>query len=110
MRELRNAIERAVVLQTTGAVDRDCLPERIRDAVAGERAGAPPSGAAPIAVGDGVDMREHIAEVERAAIVAALDACGGNQTRAAQKLGLSRRALIYKLEKYGLKPPPGAPR
>jgi DNA-binding NtrC family response regulator len=52
-------------------------------------------------------MREQIAEVERAAIVTALDACGGNQTKAAQKLGLSRRALIYKLEKYGLKPPPG---
>ncbi|MGZ3443937.1 MAG: helix-turn-helix domain-containing protein [Polyangia bacterium] len=28
---------------------------------------------------------------------------GGNQTRAAKRLGLSRRALIYKLEKYGLK-------
>ena len=29
-----------------------------------------------------------------------------NQTRAARRLGLSRRALIYKMEKYGLKPPP----
>ena len=27
----------------------------------------------------------------------------GNQTRAAPRLGISRRALIYKLEKYGLK-------
>ena len=34
------------------------------------------------------------------------DATGGNQTRAAQRLGLSRRALIYKLEKYGLKAAP----
>ena len=53
-------------------------------------------------------MREQLADVERAAIVAALDACGGNQTRAAQRLGLSRRALIYKLEKYGLKAPPAS--
>jgi two-component system response regulator AtoC len=61
-----------------------------------------------MAIGDGLDMREHIAEVERAAIVAALEACRGNQTHAAQRLGLSRRALIYKLEKYGLKRPPGS--
>ena len=51
-------------------------------------------------------MRGHLAEVERAAIVAALDAEDRNQTRAARRLGLSRRALIYKMEKYGLKPPP----
>jgi len=41
-----------------------------------------------------------------AAIVAALEADAGNQTRAARRLGLSRRALIYKMEKYGLKAPP----
>ncbi len=51
-------------------------------------------------------MRGHLAEVERAAIVAALEPDGQNQTRAARRLGLSRRALIYKMEKYGLKPPP----
>ncbi|HEY8427745.1 MAG TPA: helix-turn-helix domain-containing protein [Sandaracinaceae bacterium] len=31
-----------------------------------------------------------------------------NQTHAARRLGISRRALIYKMEKYGLKPPPGS--
>jgi two-component system, NtrC family, response regulator AtoC len=51
-------------------------------------------------------MRGHLAEVERAAIVTALEAEEQNQTRAARRLGLSRRALIYKMEKYGLKPPP----
>ena len=35
-----------------------------------------------------------------------LEAEDQNQTRAARRLGLSRRALIYKMEKYGLKPPP----
>jgi two-component system response regulator AtoC len=111
VRELRNAIERAVVLRNGPVIEPEHLPERVRDATGGARTDAS-SDAAParsmVAVGDGVDMREHIAEVERGAIVAALDACGGNQTRAAQKLGVSRRALIYKLEKYGLKAPPGA--
>ena len=52
-------------------------------------------------------MREQLAEIERAAIVAALDAVNGNQTLAARKLGVSRRTIIYKMEKYGLKPMPG---
>ena len=38
--------------------------------------------------------------------VSALGACSGNQTKAAKRLGISRRALIYKMEKHGLKPPP----
>ncbi|MCA9679437.1 MAG: sigma 54-interacting transcriptional regulator, partial [Myxococcales bacterium] len=98
VRELRNAIERAVVMQSGGVIEPEHLPDRVRS-------GAP--AAALVPVGDAVGMREQIADVERAAIVAALDASGGNQTRAAAQLGLSRRALIYKLEKYGLKPPPG---
>jgi two-component system response regulator AtoC len=101
VRELRNAMERAVVLHTGGMIDVEYLPDRVRD----------PSmavNARPMNIGDGVDMRDQIAEVERATIVAALEECGGNQTRAAQKLGVSRRSLIYKLEKYGLKDKPAS--
>jgi transcriptional regulator with PAS, ATPase and Fis domain len=72
------------------------LPEKLRDAAQRVR---------PVSLG--ADMRGHLAEVERAAIVAALEAESQNQTRAARRLGLSRRALIYKMEKYGLKAPPG---
>jgi transcriptional regulator with GAF, ATPase, and Fis domain len=99
VRELRNALERALVLATSGVIDLEDLPERVRE----EAAVAPspsPAGA--------LDVRQHIADVERASIQAALDACGGNQTQAARKLGLSRRALIYRMEKHGLKPPPGS--
>jgi two-component system, NtrC family, response regulator AtoC len=94
VRELKNAIERALVLCSDQITSAD-LPEKLRDA--GHRV-RPTSPAA--------DMRGHLAEVERAAIVAALEAEEQNQTRAARRLGLSRRALIYKMEKYGLKPPP----
>jgi two-component system, NtrC family, response regulator AtoC len=57
-----------------------------------------------LAPGDSVDRR--MAELEQGALLAALDECGGNQTRAAQKLGISRRAFVYRMEKHGLKPRP----
>jgi len=95
VRELRNAVERALVLcgDTVEAAD---FPEKLRDA--GQRVQSASQGSA--------DVRGQLAEVERAAIVAALEVEDQNQTRAARRLGLSRRALIYKMEKYGLKPPP----
>ncbi len=46
----------------------------------------------------GVDLEA----VERAPIVFALDTTGGNRTRAAKLLRLTRSALLYRLEKYGL--------
>jgi transcriptional regulator with GAF, ATPase, and Fis domain len=95
VRELRNALERALVLATDTITAVD-LPERIHDASHRTRPITP----------TGADVRGQLAEVERAAIVAALEADANNQTRAARRLGLSRRALIYKMEKYGLKPPP----
>ncbi len=101
VRELRNAMERAVVLQTAGVIDVEHLPARVREAE-GARTGF----SSPATIGNGIDMKDQIAEVERAAIVEALRECDGNQTRAAQKLGISRRAFIYKLEKHGLKKPP----
>ncbi|ACY14009.1 sigma 54-interacting transcriptional regulator [Haliangium ochraceum] len=112
VRELRNAVERACVLQEAGVILPEHLPERLRDARApagpGALAGANTSAAS---AADGppaeVDVREYIATVERDAIVAALEECGGNQTHAARRLGMSRRSLIYKLEKYGLKKKPG---
>ena len=53
-----------------------------------------------------VDLQSRVEESELEAIRAALDACGGNQTHAAKRLGIARRTLINKLEKYGLKPEP----
>jgi two-component system, NtrC family, response regulator AtoC len=95
VRELRNALERALILATDVITAAD-LPDRLHDASHRIRP----------ATASGADVRGQLAEVERAAIVAALEADSGNQTRAARRLGLSRRALIYKMEKYDLKPPP----
>ncbi len=95
VRELKNVIDRAMVLAGDGPIGVDELPEHVIDDARRHGAAAGGSG-----------VREQVADVERAAIVSALAAHDGNQTRAARQLGLSRRALIYKMEKYGLKPPP----
>jgi len=52
--------------------------------------------------GDG-PLRGRVGDTERQAIEEALAATGGNQTHAAARLGISRRGLIYKMERYGLK-------
>ena len=96
VRELQNAIERALVLCGDEITAAD-LPDSLRD---------PRHFIRPIATPTS-SIVGHMAELERAAIVAALAAHDDNQTHAARALGLSRRALIYKMEKYGLKPPPG---
>ncbi|MDQ3338918.1 MAG: sigma 54-interacting transcriptional regulator [Myxococcota bacterium] len=101
VRELRNAIERAVVVQASGTITADDLPERVRDAGRRARVTLPES---PLKD----QLRDQLADLERVAIVEALEAFGGNQTRTAKRLGISRRALIYKMERLGLKPPPGA--
>ncbi len=87
--ELRNAVERAVLL----AADGDIMAEHL------------PHDPLPITATRG-GLRDHVDSVERDAIVKALAECNQNQTHAAKRLGLSRRALIYKMEKYALKAPP----
>jgi DNA-binding NtrC family response regulator/pSer/pThr/pTyr-binding forkhead associated (FHA) protein len=87
VRELRNVIERAVVLADGDELTPAELPDRMGGTVA-----------AP----SGLPMREQVDELERRALERALSECAGNRTHAAKKLGISRRALLYKIKKYGL--------
>jgi DNA-binding NtrC family response regulator len=50
-------------------------------------------------------LRQQVKEVERQHIQNALTRCGGNQTRAARELGISRRTLISRLEEYNIPRP-----
>ena len=59
------------------------------------------------AAGDSADpmpLRALLADVERRAIQRALLACGGNRTKTAEKLGISRRQLFDKIREYDLHP------
>src|SRR5207248_480547 len=49
------------------------------------------------------DVRDSLRECERARIVEALQKCNGNQTQAAEMLGLPRRTLAYKMQRLGLR-------
>jgi two-component system, NtrC family, response regulator AtoC len=51
-----------------------------------------------------VPLRALLAEVERRAIQRALTACGGNRTKTAERLGISRRQLFDKIREYDLRP------
>jgi transcriptional regulator with PAS, ATPase and Fis domain len=98
IRELRAVIERAVLLSSDGVVrPHDLTLEAIPAAI-------PPSAAAASSVTHALNGdRDDLAE--RQQIAQALAQCGGNQSRAARLLGMSRNTLIARIEKYGLARP-----
>jgi len=109
IRELRNAINRAVLLATSGLIQ----PEHLRTEAYAPRTGRgsgrpnsePAAAAAPATPLPRVDTPMDPEEEERQRILAALAACGGNQTRAAKLLGIARRTLTSKLGRLGLPRP-----
>jgi two-component system response regulator AtoC len=95
VRQLENVLSRAAI----AARGRAILPEHL-DA---EEPSRPPLAMASDA-GDPLPLRALLAEVERDAIRRALVACGGNRTRTAERLGISRRQLFDKIREYDLHP------
>ncbi len=93
IRELRHVIERAVLLAGTGPITIAHLPAA-KDDRDDERPASHPE--------PGRGTREPGDDLERSRLVAVLAACGGNQSRAAKQLGMSRGALIRRLEMYGI--------
>lgn len=92
VRELRNLLERTVILHHDVDIIRlEHLPEELRMA---SRSAAIDQ--AFILPPDGVDLDE----VEASLIAQALDRTGGNQSKAATLLGISRYALRYRIEKH----------
>jgi len=92
VRELENVLERLLVLSSHKSIGEDDLPEEIRrvqPGVSSFRLDLPDEGIS-------------LESVERELILRALERFKGNQTHAAKYLDISRRTLIYRMEKYGL--------
>src|SRR5690349_6809663 len=87
VREMRNVVERAMILaRGVAQLGVEHLPGDLRKGGGGERRHQP----------------QALAEVERAHVEKTLRFHGGNRTRAAQELGISRATLINKIKAYGL--------
>ncbi|MBK5225856.1 MAG: sigma-54-dependent Fis family transcriptional regulator [Thermoleophilia bacterium] len=91
VRELQNTIERATILSRGKIIGPDDLPAEIRQGISlsSDAIRLPAEGVA-------------LEKVERELITQALERTGGNRTKAAELLGISRHTLLYRIEKYGL--------
>ena len=85
VRELRNAVEKMCVLSSSGEIGIDDVPDEMKREI-------------PMAL----SVSGTLGETEKAKILAVLEEVGGNRTKAAERLGISRRTIYRKLEEYGL--------
>ncbi|MEO7659618.1 MAG: sigma 54-interacting transcriptional regulator, partial [Pyrinomonadaceae bacterium] len=104
VRELENAIERAVIIASGRQIELDDLPEAIskRSFAAfaqarEERARASGEG---LSVGIEIELPASMDEIEQQVIVATLDYTEGDKSRAARLLNIGRKTLYRKLEQY----------
>ena len=123
IRELRNIMDRAVLLCATGTISPEHLPlEKLssNSLVSGHGQFSGAINQIPLLDDDPTQqfmspvansgrpadqLRKKDESEQREIILAALERCEGNQTKAAAELGISRRTLINRLESYGIKRP-----
>ena len=127
MRELANVVERLVILFPYGTVDFDDLPEKFQieggelpeivteviketpepQAAPARKPKAVEAKVSPIEESDslpedGLDLKEHLANLEYLLIKQALDESEGVVAHAATKLKMRRTTLVEKMRKYGI--------
>ena len=93
VRELENVVARAAALSSGDVLDQPYLDLP-----------APPTAEPAPALAEGAySLTDHLADVEKRAIMLALEEAQGVKTRAAQKLGIKRTTLLEKMSKYGIR-------
>jgi len=99
IRQLKNTIERMIVLDMDGVLDVDDLPDEIAP-VAGESGDG---GALPAQAGTDALIGRPLSEVEKYYIQRALELTNGKREEAASLLGIGERTLYRKIKEYGLR-------
>jgi two-component system, NtrC family, response regulator PilR len=101
IRELENAMERAVALEQSPTILTESLPEQLAGTA---KETEPQPTASPDAFPDaGFDLERHVQDIEREYIAEALRRAGGVKVKAAELLGMSFRSFRYYTKKYNLK-------
>ena len=95
VRELQNCMERAVALARFERIVVDDLPERVRDYRTSH----------VVVAADDPSEFVPLEEVERRYTLRVLESVRGNKAAAARILGVERKTLYRKLERWGLEPP-----
>jgi two-component system, NtrC family, response regulator PilR len=116
VRQLQNAIERAVALEQTETILPESLPDEVREpspfvgrippSTSEAARGGPGDGTSLSALpdlGDGFDLEARGEQFYRHYISLALERAGGVQVKAAEMLGMSFRSFRYYVKKYNLK-------
>lgn len=97
VRELENIVERAVAFEQGEFIGPSSLPSRLTGA------GEKPSTELAELDHENFSLDDHLEKLEQGLLTEAMQATCGNVTDAARKLGISFRAMRYKLSKYGLR-------
>ena len=102
VRELENTIERAVALESGHKVTTEALPERIRTHFQENVPASAHNGNGTALPKEGLNLEEHIQQIERSYLLAALERSGGVRTQAAELLKMSYRSFRHYAKKYGV--------
>jgi two-component system, NtrC family, response regulator AtoC len=105
VRELRNVMERATLLVSGATLEAEHVMIENHQPEAGNNDLFDAEFEAETAVMTSPFLEAATPEDEKARILKALEACGGNQTRAAKMLGIARRTLINRIEQFNLPRP-----
>jgi two-component system response regulator PilR (NtrC family) len=102
VRQLENAIERAVAMEASNELHVELPAERAkaRAVAAGAETAAPLTSGAVLP--EGVNMENYVAQIERSLLQSALGQTNGVQVRAADVLGISYRSFRHLMKKYEL--------
>ena len=94
VRELENVVERMVIISQGAVIGVDALPIFNVSLKEGKNPGS------FVLPQEGISLED----IEKSFLQQAMEQTGGNQSQAAKRLGLTRHAFLYRLEKYGIDP------